>query len=40
MKYFNFHEQALYEALMRQDELLAYIDKQDMIKFRKKKFCF
>lgn len=33
-------KKALYEALMRQDELLAYIDKQDMIKFRKKKFCF
>uniref|UniRef100_A0A0D9WJB1 CRAL-TRIO domain-containing protein n=1 Tax=Leersia perrieri TaxID=77586 RepID=A0A0D9WJB1_9ORYZ len=33
-------KKALYEALMRQDELLAYIDKQDIIKFRKKKFCF
>ncbi|CAN6359301.1 unnamed protein product [Urochloa humidicola] len=33
-------KKALYDALMRQDELLAYIDKQDLIKFRKKKFCF
>lgn len=33
-------KKALYEALMRQDELLAYIDKQELIKFRKKKFCF
>ncbi|KAL5230978.1 hypothetical protein ABZP36_029754 [Zizania latifolia] len=33
-------KKALYEALMRQDELLAYIDRQDLIKFRKKKFCF
>uniref|UniRef100_A0A8R7P2T6 CRAL-TRIO domain-containing protein n=2 Tax=Triticum urartu TaxID=4572 RepID=A0A8R7P2T6_TRIUA len=33
-------KKALYEALMRQDELLAFIDKQDMLKFRKKKFCF
>lgn len=33
-------KRALYDALMRQDELLAYIDKQEMIKFRKKKFCF
>ncbi|KQK05079.1 phosphatidylinositol/phosphatidylcholine transfer protein SFH8 isoform X1 [Brachypodium distachyon] len=33
-------KKALYEALMRQDELLAYIDKQDMLKFRKKRFCF
>lgn len=32
--YCNFHEQALYDALMRQDELLAYIDRQDLIKFR------
>ncbi|KAF6997218.1 hypothetical protein CFC21_013463 [Triticum aestivum] len=27
-------KKALYEALMRQDELLAFIDKQDMLKFR------
>jgi hypothetical protein len=33
-------KKALHEALMRQDELLAFIDKQDMLKFRKKKFCF
>uniref|UniRef100_A0A0A9AS69 Uncharacterized protein n=1 Tax=Arundo donax TaxID=35708 RepID=A0A0A9AS69_ARUDO len=33
-------KKALYETLMRQDELLAYIDKQELIKFRKKKFCF
>jgi len=32
--YSNFHEQALYDALMRQDELLAYIDRQELIKFR------
>uniref|UniRef100_A0A0D9V4M8 CRAL-TRIO domain-containing protein n=1 Tax=Leersia perrieri TaxID=77586 RepID=A0A0D9V4M8_9ORYZ len=30
----------LYDALMRQDELLAYIDQQKKIKFRKKRFCF
>jgi hypothetical protein len=33
-------KKALYDALMRQDELLAYIDNQELIKFRKKKFCF
>jgi len=33
-------KKALYDALMRQDELLAYIDRQQLIKFRKKKFCF
>ncbi|WVZ99455.1 hypothetical protein U9M48_044749 [Paspalum notatum var. saurae] len=33
-------KRALYDALMRQDELLAYIDRQELIKFRKKKFCF
>jgi hypothetical protein len=33
-------KKALHEALMRQDELLAFIDKQDMLKFRKKRFCF
>lgn len=32
--YSNFREQALYDALMRQDELLAYIDRQELIKFR------
>ncbi|XP_074590852.1 phosphatidylinositol/phosphatidylcholine transfer protein SFH6-like [Curcuma longa] len=35
-------KKALYEALMRQEELLAYIDQQREAKFRKKKFslCF
>ncbi|CAL4894673.1 unnamed protein product [Urochloa decumbens] len=28
-------KKALYDALMRQDELLAYIDKQELIKFQK-----
>ncbi|KAK7283511.1 hypothetical protein RIF29_13074 [Crotalaria pallida] len=32
-------KKALYEALMRQEELLAYIDSQEEAKFRKKKFC-
>ncbi|XP_039124845.1 phosphatidylinositol/phosphatidylcholine transfer protein SFH8-like isoform X1 [Dioscorea cayenensis subsp. rotundata] len=32
-------KKALYEALMRQEELLAYIDRQQDAKFRKKKFC-
>ncbi|KAJ0011419.1 hypothetical protein Pint_34746 [Pistacia integerrima] len=32
--------QALHEALMRQEELLAYIDSQEEAKFRKKKFCW
>ncbi|CAH9079579.1 unnamed protein product [Cuscuta epithymum] len=32
-------KKALYEALMRQEELLAYIDRQEEAKFRKKKFC-
>jgi hypothetical protein len=27
------HEQALYETLIRQDELLAYIDRQQGVKF-------
>jgi hypothetical protein len=27
------HEQALYETLIRQDELLAYIDRQQAAKF-------
>ncbi|XP_074569648.1 phosphatidylinositol/phosphatidylcholine transfer protein SFH8-like isoform X1 [Curcuma longa] len=33
-------KKALHEALMRQDELLAYIDRQEEAKMRKKKFCF
>ncbi|KAL7156609.1 hypothetical protein ABFS83_02G021000 [Erythranthe nasuta] len=33
-------KKALYEALMKQEELLAYIDSQEDAKFRKKKFCF
>ncbi|URE40818.1 CRAL/TRIO, N-terminal domain [Musa troglodytarum] len=33
-------KKALYEALMRQEELLAYIDQQRQAKFQKKKFCF
>ncbi|KAL0924984.1 hypothetical protein M5K25_003283 [Dendrobium thyrsiflorum] len=33
-------KQALHQALMRQDELLAYIDFQEEAKFRKRKFCF
>ncbi|XP_020588786.1 phosphatidylinositol/phosphatidylcholine transfer protein SFH8-like [Phalaenopsis equestris] len=33
-------KQALHQALMRQDELLAYIDFQQEAKFRKRKFCF
>ncbi|KAE9620366.1 putative cellular retinaldehyde binding/alpha-tocopherol transport, CRAL/TRIO [Lupinus albus] len=35
-------KKALYEALMRQEELLAYIDRQEEAKFRKKKklFCW
>lgn len=32
-------KKALHEALMRQEELLAYIDRQQEAKFRKKKFC-
>ncbi|KAG6482937.1 hypothetical protein ZIOFF_055413 [Zingiber officinale] len=31
---------ALHEALMRQDELLAYIDRQEEAKMQKKRFCF
>ncbi|XVF63809.1 hypothetical protein PTKIN_Ptkin09bG0116500 [Pterospermum kingtungense] len=31
---------ALHEALMRQDELLAYIESQEEAKIRKKKFCW
>nr|XP_019710709.1 phosphatidylinositol/phosphatidylcholine transfer protein SFH6 isoform X2 [Elaeis guineensis] len=33
-------KKVLHEALMRQEELLAYIDRQEEAKFRKKKFCF
>lgn len=33
-------KKVLYETLIRQDELLAYIEKQDKNKFRKKRFCF
>lgn len=33
-------KKALHEALMRQEELLAYIDRQQEAKFRKKKLCF
>ncbi|GKV21115.1 hypothetical protein SLEP1_g31128 [Rubroshorea leprosula] len=33
-------KKALHEALMRQEELLAYIDRQQEAKSRKKKFCW
>ncbi|KAG0462713.1 hypothetical protein HPP92_021189 [Vanilla planifolia] len=33
-------KKALHEALMRQDELLAYVDRQQDAKFRKRKLCF
>ncbi|KAK4741119.1 hypothetical protein SAY87_024707 [Trapa incisa] len=33
-------KKALHEALMRQEELLAYIDSQEEAKFRKKNFCW
>eukprot|EP00262_Sarcandra_glabra_P006756 TRINITY_DN1927_c0_g5_i1.p1 TRINITY_DN1927_c0_g5~~TRINITY_DN1927_c0_g5_i1.p1 ORF type:complete len:626 (-),score=145.02 TRINITY_DN1927_c0_g5_i1:72-1949(-) len=33
-------KKALYEALMRQEELLEYIDRQQDAKFRKKKLCW
>ncbi|KAK4284757.1 hypothetical protein QN277_001541 [Acacia crassicarpa] len=33
-------KKALYEALIRQEELLAYIDRQAEAKLRKKKFCW
>ncbi|XP_043708966.1 phosphatidylinositol/phosphatidylcholine transfer protein SFH8-like isoform X2 [Telopea speciosissima] len=33
-------KKALHEALMRQEELLAYIDSQEEAKFRRKKFCW
>ncbi|GFP87772.1 phosphatidylinositol/phosphatidylcholine transfer protein sfh8 [Phtheirospermum japonicum] len=33
-------KKALHEALMKQEELLAYIDSQEEVKFRKKKSCW
>ncbi|KAL8143680.1 hypothetical protein V2J09_016712 [Rumex salicifolius] len=33
-------KKALHEALMRQEELLAYIDRQEAARFQKKKFCW
>ncbi|KAG0465555.1 hypothetical protein HPP92_019719 [Vanilla planifolia] len=33
-------KKALYEALMRQDELLAYVDRQQQAKRKKRVFCF
>ncbi|GAV61538.1 CRAL_TRIO domain-containing protein/CRAL_TRIO_N domain-containing protein [Cephalotus follicularis] len=33
-------KKALHEALMKQEDLLAYIDSQEEAKFRKKKFCW
>ncbi|KAK8914007.1 hypothetical protein KSP39_PZI023917 [Platanthera zijinensis] len=33
-------KKAFYESLMRQEELLAYIDRQEEAKFRKKRACF
>ncbi|KAH1220102.1 Phosphatidylinositol/phosphatidylcholine transfer protein SFH8 [Glycine max] len=33
-------KKALYEALMRQEELLAYIDSQEEARLRQKKFCW
>ncbi|GAB4853872.1 Phosphatidylinositol/phosphatidylcholine transfer protein sfh8 [Ancistrocladus abbreviatus] len=33
-------KKALHEALMRQEELLAYIDRQEEARFRRKKFCW
>ncbi|WCJ40945.1 Phosphatidylinositol/phosphatidylcholine transfer protein SFH8 [Euphorbia peplus] len=33
-------KKALHDALMRQEELLAYIDSQEEAKYRKKKFCW
>ncbi|XP_021731549.1 phosphatidylinositol/phosphatidylcholine transfer protein SFH6-like [Chenopodium quinoa] len=33
-------KKALHEALMRQEELLAYIDRQEAAKYQKKKFCW
>lgn len=31
---FSSYEQALHDALMRQEELLAYLDRQEQAKFR------
>ncbi|GMI78540.1 hypothetical protein like AT2G21520 [Hibiscus trionum] len=33
-------KKALHDALLRQEELLAYIDSQEEAKFRKKKYCW
>ncbi|KAL1209372.1 Phosphatidylinositol/phosphatidylcholine transfer protein SFH4 [Cardamine amara subsp. amara] len=33
-------KKALHEALMRQEDLLAYIDRQEEAKYRRKKFCW
>ncbi|XP_054786535.1 phosphatidylinositol/phosphatidylcholine transfer protein SFH6-like isoform X2 [Prosopis cineraria] len=33
-------KKALYEALIRQEELLAYIDRQEAAKLRRRKFCW
>ncbi|KAH6767190.1 Sec14p-like phosphatidylinositol transfer family protein [Perilla frutescens var. hirtella] len=33
-------KKALHEALMKQEELLAYIDRQQFAKYQKKKFCW
>ncbi|KAK8316342.1 hypothetical protein V6Z12_A13G036600 [Gossypium hirsutum] len=33
-------KKALHDALMRQEELLAYLDRQEEAKLRKKKFCW
>ncbi|EFH69317.1 hypothetical protein ARALYDRAFT_472189 [Arabidopsis lyrata subsp. lyrata] len=33
-------KKALHEALMRQEELLGYIDRQEEAKYRRKKFCW
>ncbi|KAL2512309.1 Phosphatidylinositol/phosphatidylcholine transfer protein SFH8 [Abeliophyllum distichum] len=33
-------KKALYEALIKQEELLAYIDSREEARFRKKKFCW
>lgn len=33
-------KKVLYETLVRQDELLAYIDQQQTAKFCRQKFCF
>ncbi|KQK09361.1 phosphatidylinositol/phosphatidylcholine transfer protein SFH8 isoform X1 [Brachypodium distachyon] len=33
-------KKTLYETLMKQDELLSYVERQENIKFRKKRLCF